>query len=85
MNGRALEAKIGSKGMTVEAFCCRYGFSAAIFKRKQEGKAEFTQSEMERIAVALELTAEEAVSIFFAGEVSQTGNMTSLNRPGSGR
>ena len=70
MNGCALEAKIASKDMTIDAFCSRYGFSAKAFRRKKEGEAEFTRSEMERIAVALELTAEEAVAIFFADEVS---------------
>ncbi len=66
MNESALREKIVSRGMTVETFCGRHGFSAAVFRQKMKGSPEFTRSEMERIAVALELTAEDIRDIFFA-------------------
>ena len=70
MNQNELRGKITAKGMTIQAFCERFGFSRATFDRKLNGTSEFNRDEIENIINALDLTWEDARKIFFANEVT---------------
>ena len=70
MNANELKGKITAKGMTVQAFCDRFGFVRSTFDRKLNGPGEFNRDEIERIIDVLNLTWDEARRIFFTNEVT---------------
>ena len=64
MDKHKLEYEIKSAGYSIQAFCKKVGISRSAFYKKCNGTSEFTQSEIERIVIALHL--ETPVGIFFA-------------------
>lgn len=66
MNANELKGKITAKGMTIQDFCNQSGFVRATFDRKLNGTSEFNRDEIERIIATLDLTWEDARTIFFA-------------------
>lgn len=70
MNANELKGKITARGMSVQAFCDRYGFVRSTFDRKLNGPGEFDRDEIERIINALDLTWDDARMIFFADKVT---------------
>ena len=70
MNANELKGKITAKGMTVQAFCDQFGFVRSTFDRKLNGLSEFDRDEIERIINALNLTWDDARTIFFTETVT---------------
>lgn len=70
MKANALKGKIVERGMTIGEFCERANFVRSTFDRKINGSSEFNREEIKRIIAVLDLTWDEARSIFFAVEVT---------------
>ena len=63
-----LKAEIQRKGYTQDEFCELIGISRSAFYRKCNGISEFTQGEIEKILLCLDLKT--PMGIFFAEKVS---------------
>ena len=70
MNANKLRGEIVARGMTIQAFCDRFGFVRSTFDRKLNGPGEFDRDEIERITKALQLDWDDVRNIFFAEEVT---------------
>lgn len=70
MRANALKGKIVERGMTIGEFCERANFVRSTFDRKINGSSEFNREEIKRIIAVLDLTWDEARSIFFTVEVT---------------
>ena len=68
MNSELLIEKIKEKGMSIGDICKRLDMSRSAFYRKVKGITEFTQSEIAKICVILEL--DSPVDVFFSSKVS---------------
>lgn len=68
MNAARLEYEMKCRKVSKADMCAMLGISRTAFYRKCNGKSEFTQSEIQKIAEFLEL--DDLVQIFFAKEVS---------------
>lgn len=68
MNAARLEYEMKCRKVSKADMCAMLGISRTAFYRKCNGKSEFTQSEIQKIAEFLEL--DDLVPIFFAKEVS---------------
>lgn len=64
MNKALLEYKMKSNGKSIMDMCKMLGISRSAFYRKCNGKSEFTQGEIQKIVVYLNL--DSPVEIFFA-------------------
>lgn len=64
MNKALLEYKMKVNGKSISDMCEMLGISRSAFYRKCNGKSEFTQSEIQKIVIYLNL--ESPVDIFFA-------------------
>ena len=64
MNTALLEYRMKEKGKTIADMCEMLGISRSAFYRKRNGKSEFTQSEIQKIVVYLNI--DSPVEIFFA-------------------
>ena len=63
MNKALLEYKMKVNGKSISDMCEMLGISRSAFYRKCNGKSEFTQSEIQKIVIYLNL--ESPVDIFF--------------------
>ena len=64
MNTALLEYKMKENGKSITDMCEMLGISRSAFYRKCKGKSEFTQSEIQKIVIYLNL--DSPVEIFFA-------------------
>ncbi|MEE0968561.1 MAG: helix-turn-helix transcriptional regulator [Clostridia bacterium] len=64
MNTALLEDKMKERGKTISDMCRMLGISRSAFYRKRKGISEFTQNEIRKIVMYLEL--DSPVEIFFA-------------------
>jgi ACT domain-containing protein len=64
MNTALLEDKMKERGKTIADMCRMLGISRSAFYRKRKGISEFTQNEIRKIVMYLEL--DSPVEIFFA-------------------
>lgn len=64
MNKALLEYKMKQNGKSISDMCEMLGISRSAFYRKCIGKSEFTQSEIQKIVVYLNL--DSPMDIFFA-------------------
>jgi plasmid maintenance system antidote protein VapI len=65
MNGNKLKAKIVEKGLSVTRFASLINMDRSSLYRKLSNSQRITISEATRIKEALEMTNEEAATIFF--------------------
>ncbi len=65
MKKQELKGRIRAKGFTQKEFSTALGVSPASLSRKLAGTHEFTVGEIERMKKLLDLSAEEAVELFF--------------------
>ena len=70
MNANELRGKITAKGLNVQTFCDQFGFVRSTFDRKLNGTSEFNRDEIEKIIEALDLTWDDAITIFFTNQVT---------------
>ena len=61
-----LHTKMVESQYTIERLASYLGINPATFYRKSIGKSEFTRSEIQQIAKALNLNMQDVQSIFFA-------------------
>lgn len=66
INVAKLRGKIAEKGFSIYGFAERAGIERSGFYRKLSTAGNFSVKEANLIAAALELTAEEIISIFFS-------------------
>ena len=64
MNKALLEYKMKQNGKSISDMCGMLGISRSAFYRKCIGKSEFTQSEIQKIVIYLNL--DSPMDIFFA-------------------
>lgn len=65
MNVSLLKNKLKAKGMSVEEFAEKFGVDRSTMYRKMNLEVNITIAEANRVKTILELTDEEAKSIFF--------------------
>ena len=70
MNKDLLDIELKKRRISVEELCNVGLFSRSSYYRKCSGVSEFTRVEIQRIVEFLELSAEQAMSIFFDTKVS---------------
>lgn len=61
---------VSIRGYTLEKVADEIGVNPATLYRKVSGRSDFTRAEIQLIRNFLNLTSEEADSIFFAGKVA---------------
>ena len=66
MNANKLRGEIIARGYTIKQFSDIVGIKRTALYRKLNGITEFDRAEIERIVIALDLTAEQTGDIFFA-------------------
>lgn len=66
MNANKLRGEIVAKGYSLKEFSDIVGIKRTALYRKLNGITEFDRAEIERIVIALDLTAEQTGDIFFA-------------------
>ncbi len=66
MNNLKLKSKRIEKGLTQKELAKKIGIVEVSYNRKELGSREFTCSEISKLAIALSLTNDELIEIFFA-------------------
>ena len=70
MNAKLLEVEMGKKGLNVNKLSKKIGISDGAFYRKINGVSDFYRREIVKIAIALKLSHDEMISIFFDDTVA---------------
>lgn len=70
MDSKALKAQMVLAGINAAELAQMLDISTVAIYRKINGKSEFTQSELSKIAQIFKLDAQQIQDIFFAKEVS---------------
>lgn len=70
MNKLKLKAAMVLKELSAEAACAEIGISKSAWFRKVSGESEFTQSEICKLRVLLDLDDHQTAEIFFDNEVA---------------
>ncbi len=65
MNIQKLKSKLVERGINVETLAGKLGIDRSTLYRKLDASEKFTIGEAQKIKTELELTTEEATSIFF--------------------
>ena len=70
MNAKLLEVEMVKKGLNVDKLSKKIGISDGAFYRKLNGVSDFYRREIVKIAIALKLSHDEMISIFFDDTVA---------------